>query len=97
MGSANAAREEPRSSNATLAITTCIEHSMQKKRSFASVGIGHLMPTLPDFGAVAHDAGSVRRARHEKKATRDNPNSVYFVRFHFEMFHEQPAAIWDRE
>jgi hypothetical protein len=28
---------------ASLPTTTCTEHSMQKKRSFASVGIGHLV------------------------------------------------------
>jgi hypothetical protein len=67
---------------------------MQKKRSFGSVGIGHLVPTGPDFGVGAHDAGRVRRARSRKKnARRDNLNSVRFVRFHFEMFHEQPAVV----
>ena len=37
----------------------------------------------------------VRRALHRpaKKAPRDNLNSVCFARFHFEMFHEQPAVV----
>jgi hypothetical protein len=30
---------------------------------------------------------------HAKKAQRDDLNSVRFVRFHFEMFHEQPAVV----
>jgi hypothetical protein len=30
--------------SASLPTTTCTEHLMQKKRSFASVGIDHLVP-----------------------------------------------------
>jgi hypothetical protein len=69
---------------------------MQKKRSFASVGIDHLVPTRPDFGAGAHDAGPCPPRTFtvpQKNATRNNPNSVRFVRFHFEMFHQQPAIV----
>jgi hypothetical protein len=70
---------------------------MQKKRSFASVGIGHLVPSA--HGPILVQERTMRTVsaahahRPQKKATRNNLNSVRFVRFHFEMFREQPAVV----
>jgi hypothetical protein len=66
---------------------------MQKKRSFASVGIDHLGPILVQERTMRDRVRRARSPSRKKNATRNNPNSVRFVRFHFEMFHQQPAIV----
>ena len=54
----------------------------------------HANGTRPDFGAGAHDAGPCPpRTFTVPQKRRGNLNSVRFMRFHVEMFHEQPAIV----